>query len=382
MINMEKAKEEIRKGIRAYLEKDEKGKYVIDRFYRMPYYLYGRPGIGKTQIVSQIAEEMGVGFLSYTLTHHTRNTLLGLPLIKELGEGNYTEYTESEILAGVRRKVMAGQKEGILLLDEFNCASETIMPAMLSFLQTGTIGAYTLPEGWVIVLCGNPSQYNKSARRFDAAIMDRVRLLEVDCDRNEFLEYASKRKMHASIQRFLKINPDYIYAENSNEPEKLVTCRGWENLSHAINMYETLGENITVQTVEQFIKNSGIAMAFYKAYWVFSQNITEREISRILSGNASEEISAKVAEKGFEFCHRFTQILVQELTSKKCSGATGPKISKGISNVFHFLETLPRSSELQDHYYQLLNTSGELLKVLKNNKNPEYLNVVKKSFCA
>ena len=120
MANVEEAKDEIRKGIRTYLRKDENGNYVEDRFYQLPFYLFGKPGVGKTQIVRQIADELGIGFESYTLTHHTRNTLLGLPVIRDLKDGQYTEFTMSEIIAGVMRKVENGQKEGILLLDEFN----------------------------------------------------------------------------------------------------------------------------------------------------------------------------------------------------------------------------------------------------------------------
>ena len=139
---------------------------------RLPFYLEGNPGIGKTQMVGQVAQELGIGFVSFSITHHSRNTVLGLPVINEVSGTKYTEYTMSEIIAKVLACYESGKKEGILLLDEFNCMSDTIMPVMLSFLQTKNIGMHTLPEGWVIVLCGNPSSYNKSARKFDFAILE------------------------------------------------------------------------------------------------------------------------------------------------------------------------------------------------------------------
>lgn len=145
----------------------------------------------------QIADELGIRYVSFSLTHHTRNSLLGLPVIKELEDGGkYTSYTMSEVIAKVLEAVERGHKEGILLLDEFPCMSETIMPAMLAFLQTKNIGTHHLPEGWVIVLCGNPSKYNKSAKTFDAAIVDRLRKLEIQFEPNVFIEYAQQIEMH------------------------------------------------------------------------------------------------------------------------------------------------------------------------------------------
>lgn len=73
---------------------------------------------------------MGVGVLSYSMTHHTRQSALGLPYIahKNYGGKEYmvSEYTMSEIIAAIYDMMEeTGVKEGILFLDEINCVSET-----------------------------------------------------------------------------------------------------------------------------------------------------------------------------------------------------------------------------------------------------------------
>ena len=81
-MNIKRAKEEIKNTLRAYLQKDELGEYVIPPLRQRPILLMGPPGIGKTQIMEQVARECGVGLVSYTITHHTRQSAVGLPSIR------------------------------------------------------------------------------------------------------------------------------------------------------------------------------------------------------------------------------------------------------------------------------------------------------------
>ena len=80
-MNIKRAKNEIKNALRAYFARDEFGAYRIPSIRQRPILLMGPPGIGKTQIMEQIADETGVGLVSYTLTHHTRQSALGLPYI-------------------------------------------------------------------------------------------------------------------------------------------------------------------------------------------------------------------------------------------------------------------------------------------------------------
>ena len=80
-MNIKQAKQQIRNTLRAYLERDELGRYRIPPLRQRPVLLMGPPGIGKTQIMEQIAAEENVGLVAYTITHHTRQSAMGLPFI-------------------------------------------------------------------------------------------------------------------------------------------------------------------------------------------------------------------------------------------------------------------------------------------------------------
>ena len=104
-MNISKAKEQIRNAITAYLTKDDLGNYVIPVEKQRPVLLIGPPGIGKTAIMEQLASELGIGLISYSMTHHTRQSAIGLPFISRKVYGgeecDVTEYTMSEIIASV-----------------------------------------------------------------------------------------------------------------------------------------------------------------------------------------------------------------------------------------------------------------------------------------
>ena len=151
-MNIAQAKEQICRAMQAYFKKNTYGRFRIPPEAQRPVFLLGPPGIGKTAIMKQVADELGVCLLSYSMTHHTRQSALGLPLIvsKEYDGKSYSisEYTMSEIIASVYDMMEeTGLREGILFLDEVNCVSETLAPIMLQFLQYKTFGRHRLPEG-------------------------------------------------------------------------------------------------------------------------------------------------------------------------------------------------------------------------------------------
>lgn len=149
-MNIKRTKQEIKDTIEAYLTKDAYGMYEILPIRQRPILLLGSPGIGKTQIMEQISKECGIGLVSYTITHHTRQSAIGLPFIskKQYGAQEFavTEYTMSEIVAAIYEKMeQTGLSEGIIFLDEINCVSETLAPAMLQFLQCKSFGNHKIP---------------------------------------------------------------------------------------------------------------------------------------------------------------------------------------------------------------------------------------------
>lgn len=305
-MNITQAKEYVRDCVRLYLKKDEYGDYVVPIVRQRPIFLLGAPGIGKTAIVEQAAQELGVALVSYSMTHHTRQSALGLPFISHrLYDGMETdisEYTMSEIIASMYDVMEeSGLKEGILFLDEINCVSETLSPSMLQFLQYKTFGRHRVPEGWAIVTAGNPPEYNRSVREFDVVTMDRVRVLEVGEDYEAWKVYAQEKGIHNAVTNFLDLKKEYFYRiETTGKGRSYVTARGWEDLAGILTLYEQEGLSVDETLVGQYLRNERIVKEFTAYYDLYQKYKKDYHVEDILVGRAGEETIKKAQEAPFD----------------------------------------------------------------------------------
>lgn len=384
MSTVAEAKMHIENTVRQYLYKDESGNYVMEERNRQPIYLEGPPGIGKTEIVEQVSRELGIGYVGSSLAHLTRNSLLGLPVIEELGDGKkYTTYTISEVLAKVYEKVERGEKEGILLLDEFASTSETIMPAMLGFLQNKNIGVHTLPEGWVIVLCGNPPEYNRTARKFDCAVLDRLRRITIEFDAKTFICYGRQKGLNKVILDYLEVQPGHAYRclESGGEKE-LVTCRGWENLSHAYTIFTKLGQTIDLQLVKQFIKSEEIADSFMAYVRQCNVGVSIEEMDEILRGRNFEKNLEKIKELTYRQQWLLSEYLCERMLTRETKEEAGlgryKEIAGWLDNVLDLLFEADEKGVLAEKAFGFINKNEELLKVVSNVKCRRYLEMCEK----
>lgn len=305
-MNITQAKQYIKDSVKIYLKKDEYGDYVVPLVRQRPIFLLGAPGIGKTAIMEQVAQELGIALVSYSMTHHTRQSALGLPFIRHRVYGgietDISEYTMSEIIASIYDVMEeSGMKEGILFLDEINCVSETLAPSMLQFLQYKTFGRHQVPEGWAIVTAGNPPEYNKSVREFDVVTYDRVRVLEVEEDYEAWKAYALEKGIHNAVTNFLDLKKEYFYRiETTVKGRSYVTARGWEDLASVLTLYEDEGLPVDETLVGQYLRNDRIVKEFTAYYDLYQKYKKDYKVDEILAGQYTEETVKKAGEAAFD----------------------------------------------------------------------------------
>jgi len=321
-MNIKEAKQQIKNAITAYLTQDEFSNFKIPIERQRPILLIGAPGIGKTAIMEQIAQELGLGLIAYSMTHHTRQSALGLPYIikKTYGGQEYTvsEYTMSEIIASVYELIeQTGFQHGILFLDEINCVSETLTPSMLQFLQFKIFGRHRVPDGWVVVTAGNPPQFNKSVHEFDVVTLDRLKRIDIEPDFEAWKEYAYKIGVHASIMTYLEIKKDDFYkVETTVEGRAFVTARGWDDLSQMIKLYEQHGLPVDENLVVQYLQNKTVAKSFSIYYDLYNKYKSDYKADAILAGKASSEIKNRAQSAKFDERLSLLGLLLDAITTE------------------------------------------------------------------
>ena len=347
-MNIKQAKEEIKHTVQAYLSKDAFGEYKIPAVRQRPVLLIGPPGIGKTQIMEQIARECEIGLVAYTITHHTRQSAVGLPFIKEEQyDGktySVTEYTMSEIIASVYRKIEeGGRKEGILFIDEINCVSETLAPTMLQFLQCKTFGNQAVPEGWIIAAAGNPPEYNKSVRDFDMVTLDRVRCMNIEADLGVWKEYAREKRLNSAILSYLELRPKNFYrVEADVDGLQFVTASGWEDLSNLMDVYEELGIPVDEEIIHEFLRHEDVAEDVSAYFDLYKKYQDDYGIAEILEGKVKPSVYARIDQAAFDERLSVVNLLLD-----------------GVSNVFYQIQ---REREITDAWYDFLKEYRQKLK--------------------
>lgn len=374
-MNIQRAKEEIKNTIEAYTAKDAEEKPLIPVIRQRPVLLIGPPGVGKTQIMQQIADEMGIGLVAYTITHHTRQSAIGLPYIekKQYGGREYsvTEYTMSEIVASVYDQIeRTGKKEGILFIDEINCVSETLAPVMLQFLQGKTFGMHQIPEGYVIVAAGNPPEYNKSVRDFDVVTLDRVKRIDVEADYEVWKRYAHTVRMHPAVIAYLNIKPQYFSnIETTVDGRRFVTPRGWEDLSSLLHAYETLGKTADRDVIRQYVQFPLISKDFANYLELYYKYQNMYRVDEILAGKIDEALCDRLAKAAFD-----EKIAVVELLIARLAGlAKNAELTdEQLNHAFDFLEASYGASQEMVVFITECNANVYLVRYLRDHPNERY----------
>ncbi len=292
-MNIQEAKLEIARTFRAYTRRNPDGSHRIPTEKQRPVLLIGPPGIGKTAIMRQISDEVGCALVAYSMTHHTRQSAIGLPFISQKVYGGVTrqvtEYTVSEIVAAIYDTMQhTGKRSGILFLDEINCVSETLTPVMLQLLQNKTFGNIPLPEDWVIVAGGNPPEYNKSVRELDMVTLDRVKHIDVSADRAVWQRYAVAQGVHPAVRTYLSVYPDHFYRiSETDRGLSFVTARGWEDMSLMLRTLEEDGVHMDADWCLQYLQDDEVARSFALYYDLF----------RHFSAQAKTEVGFSLADQ-------------------------------------------------------------------------------------
>lgn len=184
---------------------------------QQPVFLWGPPGVGKSQVIHQTAAEIGLNILDVRAILLDPVDLRGLPKISDDG---FSEWCSPAFLP------QSG--DGILFLDELNAAPPLVQAACYQLILDRKLGEYTLPEGWTIIAAGNRETDRAVTHRMPSALANRFVHLDFSVDHKEWLDWAIESDIAHEIIEFLNFRPQLLHDfQPESNSRAFPTPRSW-----------------------------------------------------------------------------------------------------------------------------------------------------------
>lgn len=190
---------------------------LIDQ--KLPTFLWGAPGIGKSSVVKQIAKAKQIGFIDLRLSLMDPTDLKGIPF--------YENRAHQAVWAPP--SFLPTEGDGILFLDELNTAAPSVQASAYQLILDRRVGEYELPEGWAIVAAGNRENDRGVVYRMPLPLANRFIHLEMDVNVEDWRHWAYRRGIDERIIGYITAKNDTLFRfDPTNDAKSFATPRSWE----------------------------------------------------------------------------------------------------------------------------------------------------------
>ncbi|GAA2829543.1 MoxR family ATPase [Kitasatospora sp. CM 4170] len=197
-----------------------------------PVFLWGAPGIGKSSLVREFADSLGLECVSLIGTQLAPEDLVGVPQITADGRSRFCP-----------PETIARDEPYCLFLDELNAATPDVQKAFYSLILDRRIGSYELPPGSIVIGAGNRATDGALARPMASALVNRLVHVHLRASATDWLTWAAGNGIHPWVLDHLTDRPDHLWSAPPKSEEPFSTPRAWHMLSDALHSFgPTLAE--------------------------------------------------------------------------------------------------------------------------------------------
>ena len=223
---------------------------------KRPLFLWGAPGIGKSDIVHQIAQTIDAHVIDIRLSLWEPTDIKGIPYYNAK-ENNMIWASPSELPT---EEFSKKHKRIILFLDEMNSAAPSVQAAAYQLILNRRVGTYRLPENVVIIAAGNREADRGITYRMPAPLANRFIHIEMKVDFDDWFQWAVQNNIHKDVVGFLTFSKKDLYDfEPKSSGRSFATPRSWAFVSELLS--DELDENTTADLVSGAV-GEGLAVKF------------------------------------------------------------------------------------------------------------------------
>jgi hypothetical protein len=207
-----------------------------------PVMLWGAPGVGKSQIVAQVAQLNQVPMIDIRLSQMEPSDLRGIPF----RNNDQVEWAIPSMLPNVKDH----GKTGILFLDEITSAAPSVSAAAYQLILDRRLGQYEIPEGWAILAAGNRQGDRGITYTMPAPLANRFSHYDVDVNLDDWVAWAYEHNIDDRIIAFLRFRPDLIFDfDAAQNPMAFPSPRSWEFTHRALQKFMS-HHNVLLETLQ------------------------------------------------------------------------------------------------------------------------------------
>lgn len=259
-------------------------------------YIAGSPGLGKSSVVKQIADENKLKLIDIRLAQADITDLNGMPFMNQkTGKASFFPF---DMWPTEDTELPEGYNGWLILLDELSSCSQSVQAAAYKVILDRQVGMHTLHKNVAMVAAGNLSTDKAIVTRMSTALQSRMIHYEMVIDNEGWLDWAAANEIDHRIISFINFKPDALHSFDPNHNDVThANPRTWEFLSKIIKKMEVL----EVRDMATFAGtvSEGMARAFFGYSQIFESLPTIQEILKNPeSAKIGDEASAFFAVTG------------------------------------------------------------------------------------
>ena len=175
---------------------------------KQPTFLWGPPGVGKSDVVAQVAAMLKMQLTDVRAVLLDPVDLRGLPTVED-GEALWCPPA-----------FLPKSGKGILFLDELNAAPPLVQAACYQLVLDRKIGEYELPKGWVVIAAGNRETDRAVTSRMPSPLANRFVHLDFDVDLDDWINWGLSNGVRTEVLAFQRFRPELLYNFDPKRNEK------------------------------------------------------------------------------------------------------------------------------------------------------------------
>ena len=199
--------------------------------HHTPVMIWGPPGVGKSQLVSQVAQKHDRMLIDIRLSQMEPSDLRGIPF----KDGEKVEWAIPSMLPDAEKH----GDEGILFLDEITSAPPSVSAAAYQLILDRRLGDYRIPDGWAIFAAGNRQGDRGVTYTMPAPLANRFSHFEVDTHLDDWVAWAYSNDIDERVIAFLRFRPELLFDfDPAHNPSAFPSPRSWEFVHRALQKFE------------------------------------------------------------------------------------------------------------------------------------------------